>query len=464
MTVGKIVIAGTTSGVGKSTVATAVMYALKNKGFVVQPFKVGPDFIDPSYHTFVTGRHSRNLDIWMMRNDGVLRCFSSSCLDAQVAVIEGAMGLFDGVSGKNDIGSTAHIARLLNAPIILVIDTAKAARSIAATALGFIGFSKSINIVGIILNNVAGERHASFIRDAFAQKIKIPIVGSIHRNKEISMGERHLGLIPTAELENRKKRAILESVKYASEQIELDKIVSMLNLRQGHDVHNTQRTAQLSKSNLTVAVALDESFNFYYAENFEALRRLKVNLSFFSPVHDCTLPDGISGIFLGGGFPEVLSEKLSRNHSMHMSIKTAAERGMPIYAECGGLMYLTRSICESDSGENNNKRKKNKMVGLIDADTFMSKKLTLNYTKANCHASFFSNLSNIRGHEFHYSRIGNIATDSKFAYMMNIGNGIDGSKDGFIVHNSLASYMHIHFADIRLPHQLVESFKKNRFR
>jgi cobyrinic acid a,c-diamide synthase len=464
MSLRKIVIAGTTSGVGKSTIATAVMYALKRKGFVVQPFKVGPDFIDPSYHTFVTGRQSRNLDIWMMRKDGVLQCFNSSCLDAQVAVIEGAMGLFDGVSGKNDFGSTAHVARLLNAPIILVIDAAKAARSIAATALGFIGFSKSLKIAGIILNNIAGERHASFIRDAFALKIKIPIVGSIVRNKEISMGERHLGLIPTAELENRKKKAIIESAKYVSEQIDLDKIVPLLSVRQSYDVHNPHRTVQLSNGNLTVAVALDESFNFYYAENFEALRRLKVNLSFFSPVHDRTLPEGISGILLGGGFPEVLSEKLSRNHSMHLSIKTAAERGMPIYAECGGLMYLTRSISESESRQNNNKKKKNRMVGLIDADTFMSQKLTLNYTKANCYASFFRNLTNIRGHEFHYSRIGNIATDSKFAYTMAIGSGIDGSKDGFIVHNSLASYMHVHFADTRLPHQLLESFNKNRSR
>ncbi|MGC2682076.1 MAG: cobyrinate a,c-diamide synthase [Candidatus Nitrosopolaris sp.] len=463
MTVRKIVIAGTTSGVGKSTIATAIMYALKSKGFVVQPFKVGPDFIDPSYHTFVTGRQSRNLDIWMMRKDGVLQCFNSSCFDAHVAVIEGAMGLFDGVSGKNDFGSTAHVARLLNAPIILVIDAAKAARSIAATALGFIAFSKSLKIAGVILNNVAGEKHASFIRDAFALKIKIPIVGTIVRNKEISMGERHLGLIPTAELEDRKKKAIIDSAKYVSEQIDLDKIVPVLNERQSNDVHNIQFTAQLPTSKLNVAVALDESFNFYYAENLEALRKRQINLLFFSPVHDRTLPEGVSGIILGGGFPEVLSEKLSRNHSMHVSMLKAAENGTPIYAECGGLMYLTRSISECEL-RNNNKWKWNKMIGLIDADTFMSQKLTLNYTKANSHASFFSNSSNIRGHEFHYSSIGNIAADSKFAYTMAIGNGVDGVKDGFIVHNCLASYMHVHFADTRLPDQLVETFNKNRSR
>ena len=371
------------------------------------------------------------------------------------------MGLFDGVSGKNDFGSTAHVARLLNAPIILVIDAAKAARSIAATALGFIAFSKSLKIAGVILNNVAGEKHASFIRDAFALKIKIPIVGTIVRNKEISMGERHLGLIPTAELEDRKKKAIIDSAKYVSEQIDLDKIVPVLNERQSNDVHNIQFTAQLPTSKLNVAVALDESFNFYYAENLEALRKRQINLLFFSPVHDRTLPEGVSGIILGGGFPEVLSEKLSRNHSMHVSMLKAAENGTPIYAECGGLMYLTRSISECEL-RNNNKWKWNKMIGLIDADTFMSQKLTLNYTKANSHASFFSNSSNIRGHEFHYSSIGNIAADSKFAYTMAIGNGVDGVKDGFIVHNCLASYMHVHFADTRLPDQLVETFNKNR--
>ncbi|MGC1929201.1 MAG: cobyrinate a,c-diamide synthase [Candidatus Nitrosopolaris sp.] len=463
MTVRKIVIAGVTSGVGKSTIAAAIMYALKRKGFVVQPFKVGPDFIDPSYHTFVTGRQSRNLDIWMMRKRGVLQCFNSCCFDADVGVIEGAMGLFDGVSGKDDFGSTAHVARLLDAPIILVIDAAKAARSIAAIALGFIRFSKSLKIAGIILNNVAGEKHASFIRDAFAVKIKIPIVGIIERNKEIRMEERHLGLIPTAELEDKKKKAIVRSAKYVSEQIDLDKIRTVWNV--SSEARNIQSRVQLSPGILKVAVALDESFNFYYADNLEALRKRQVNLLFFSPIHDCTLPEDISGIILGGGFPEIMSEKLSRNHSMKMSMLKAAENGTPIYAECGGLMYLTRSISEYELGHRNNKKwKKNKMVGLIDADTFMTRKLTLNYTKANCHASPFSNSSNIRGHEFHYSRIRNIAYDAKFAYTMARGNGVDGKKDGFKVHNCLASYMHVHFADTRLPRQLVESFKKNRTR
>lgn len=461
MSVRKIVIAGVTSGVGKSTIAAAIMYALKRKGFVVQPFKVGPDFIDPSYHTYVTGRQSRNLDIWMMRKSGVLQCFNSCCFDADFGVIEGAMGLFDGVSGKDDFGSTAHVARLLGASILLVIDAAKAARSIAAIAWGFIRFSKSLKIAGIILNNVASQRHATFISDAFAGKIKVPIVGIVERSKKIRMEERHLGLIPTAELEDKKKRAIIRSAKYVSEQIDLDKIGAVWNVPS--EVHNKQSTAQSSTGRLKVAVALDESFNFYYADNIDALRKQQVNLLFFSPVHDCTLPEDISGIILGGGFPEVLSEKLSKNHSMKMSVLKAAENGTPIYAECGGLMYLTRSICEYELGRRSNKKlKKKKMVGLIDADTFMAQKLTLNYTKADCNASPFSNVSNIRGHEFHYSRIRNIASDAKFAYTMTRGNGVDGKKDGFKVHNCLASYMHVHFADTRLPRQLAETFNKTR--
>jgi cobyrinic acid a,c-diamide synthase len=462
MTQQKIVIAGVTSGVGKSTVAMAIMYALRRKGFVVQPFKVGPDFIDPSYHTFVTGRQSRNLDIWMMGKTGVLQSFKRCCFDADVCVIEGVMGLFDGVSGKDDFGSTAHVAKLLNAPIILVIDSAKAARSIAAIALGFLHFDKSLKIGGIILNNVAGQKHAGFVIDAFAEKIKIPIVGLIERNEEIKMGERHLGLIPTAEIEDKKKRAIIRSAKYVSEQIDLDKIVKMWNQRQSGEVRYIQSTVRLSTGKLNVAVALDESFNFYYADNLEALRKRHVNLLFFSPIHDRTLPEDVSGIILGGGFPEVLSEKLSRNHSMRMSMLEAAEDGTPVYAECGGLMYLTRSISECELDHQKDKKwKKNKMVGLIDADTFMTQRLTLNYTKANCHASIFNNTPNIRGHEFHYSRIGNIANDAKFAYTMARGNGVDGKKDGFSVYNCLASYMHVHFADTRLPRQLIESFKKH---
>ena len=449
MNIPRIVIGGVTSAVGKTTISTAIMYILKQKGLHVQPFKVGPDFIDPSYHTYVTGRQSRNLDVWMMGENGVLKCFHNASSGADIAVVEGVMGLFDGISGKDDFSSTAQVAKILNAPVILVIDAGKAARSIAAIATGFLHFDKKLRIIGTILNNVAGDKHANFITEAFADKVKVPIIGIVRRSKEITMVERHLGLIPTPELEEKQKRAIFQSAKFVSEQIDLDKIKHLLDKVQTTD----PLQKQLPNGQIKIAVALDESFNFYYADNLDALREQKAELIFFSPINDCKLPENIHGVILGGGFPEVLADKLEKNQSMGKSITKAAENGIPIYGECGGLMYLTRSI----KGYRGDEGKKRNMVGLIDADTFISGKLTLNYTEANSNASIFGKISKVRGHEFHYSRIENIAKDSKFAYVMRRGNGIDNKKDGFMVYNCLASYMHLHFADSRLPKRFIES-------
>lgn len=449
MNIPRIVIGGVTSAVGKTTISTAIMYTLKQKGLHVQPFKVGPDFIDPSYHTYVTGRQSRNLDVWMMGENGVLKCFHNASSGADIAVVEGVMGLFDGISGKDDFSSTAQVAKILNAPVILVIDAGKAARSIAAIATGFLHFDKKLRIIGTILNNVAGDKHANFITEAFADKVKVPIIGIVRRSKEITMVERHLGLIPTPELEEKQKRAIFQSAKFVSEQIDLDKIKYLLDKVQTTD----PLQKQLPNGQIKIAVAIDESFNFYYADNLDALREQKAELIFFSPINDCKLPENIHGVILGGGFPEVLADKLEKNQSMGKSITKAAENGIPIYGECGGLMYLTRSI----KGYRGDEGKKRNMVGLIDADTFISGKLTLNYTEANSNASIFGKISKVRGHEFHYSRIENIAKDSKFAYVMRRGDGIDNKKDGFMVYNCLASYMHLHFADNRLPKRFIES-------
>jgi cobyrinic acid a,c-diamide synthase len=444
----KIVVAGATSGVGKTTITTAIMYALTKKGFHVQPFKIGPDFIDPSYHNLVTGRPSRNLDVWMMGKNGVLKCFNNSSQGADVAIIEGVMGLFDGLSGKDDYASTAQIAKMLDAPVILVIDAGKAARSIAAIALGFLHFDKKLKIAGFILNNVAGDKHAKFVQDAFACKINVPIIGIVRRDKKIMIEERHLGLIPALELE-KKKRSIHQSAKYISEQIDIDKIKSLCK-----PINRTKAIQKESPDiHIRVAVALDESFNFYYADNFDALRKQQAELIFFSPVNDVKLPENIQGIILGGGFPEILADKLEYNQAMIKSISKAATNGMPIYGECGGLMYLTRSIRTNNEGKN----KRQKMVGLIEADTFMSGKLTLNYTEADCTSSFFEGIYKIRGHEFHYSNIENISTDSKFAYNMRRGNGVDNKRDGFVVYNCLASYMHLHFANNRLPERFIKS-------
>lgn len=446
----RLIIAGVTSSVGKTSISIAVMKALQEKGYKVQGFKVGPDYIDPSYHTTVTGRQSRNLDPWLMGEKGLMNSFYEASKDADFAVIEGVMGLFDGLSGASNFASTAHIAKLLRSPVVLVIDASKAARSIAAVALGFLKFDPSIRIAGLILNNVAGEKHAKYCIDAIKQKVKVPVLGAIKRNKEIELQERHLGLIPTSERKEMIDK-VMAVARYVKDQIDIDKTVSIAKKAPKLKIKVNSISKKVSA---TMAVALDESFNFYYADNLDTLRSLGADLKFFSPVNDKIIPDA-DGLYLGGGFPEVLADRLEQNSSMLNSIRKVASDGMPIYAECGGLMYLTRSITQFDG-------KKHSMVNLFDADTIMDKKLTLNYTEAKVTSPCLLAKvgKKIRGHEFHYSRIDNIPKDSKFAYQLSKGKGVNGSKDGLVEYNTLASYMHVHFANRSLAENLLTACKE----
>ncbi len=444
-------IAGVTSSVGKTSISIALMNALQEKGYKVQGFKVGPDYIDPSYHTTVTGRQSRNLDPWLMGEKGLLDSFHNASRDADFAVIEGVMGLFDGLSGTSNFASTAHIAKLLKSPVILVMDAAKAARSIAAVALGFTKFDANIKIAGLILNNVAGEKHAKYCIEAIRQKVKVPVLGAIRRNKEIELQERHLGLVPTSERKELQKK-VKAVAKYIQEQIDIDKTISIAEKAP----KITIKTNNIRKNiNTTIAVALDESFNFYYADNLDALRSLGAGLKFFSPVNDETIPADADGLYLGGGFPEVLADSLEKNSSMLSSIKNAAMDGMPIYAECGGFMYLTKSITEFDG-------KKHSMVNIFNAYTIMDKKLTLNYTEAKINEACLIGNSGktIRGHEFHYSKVENVPKDARFAYRLSKGKGVNGSMDGLMEYNTLASYMHLHFANRILAENFLLNCKK----
>ena len=450
MSVPRIVVAGASSGVGKTTVAVAIMRALQKRGLRVQPFKVGPDFIDPSYHTIATGRQSRNLDPWLMGSRGVIESFQNACRDADVAIIEGVMGLFDGMSGKDDFASTAHVAKLLGAPVILVVDAAKAARSVAAVALGFIQFDSRLKIVGIIANNIASDKHASYVSDALHYSgMRAPLLGMIRRNPEVRIEERHLGLVPAYELAEKRQKAIIEAAKYVQDHIEIERVFSACESK---ELPRIPQKIRKKNKIARIAVALDESFNFYYADNLEALRLNGAELIYFSPVNDGKLPSNIDGIILGGGFPEVLADRLGENKSMRRSVAKAVEGGVPVYGECGGLMYLTRSI----SGYKGEKRKR-KMVGIIEADTVMTSRLTLNYTEASCDGPMLGR-GQIRGHEFHYSAIENIAKDSRFAYSLSRGKGVVNDKDGFCIGKSgLASYMHLHFSSGKLAQRLVNS-------
>jgi cobyrinic acid a,c-diamide synthase len=471
MLIPRIIIAGTTSGVGKTSITLGILYILKNLGFKIQAFKVGPDFIDPSYHHFVTNSPSYNLDSWLMGKKGLIDTFDKYTIGKDIAVIEGVMGLFDGIGGKNDFASTAHIAKILNSPIILVIDASKAARSLAAIAYGFLNFEKGIHIKGIILNKISSNRHFHFIRDAFANKVKIPIVGVVYKNKDLIFSERHLGLIPREELDYKKRNEILNSAKVLSESLDAQKIMDLIGpipnekLRKKKVDNNINQNIQTIK----IAVALDASFNFYYQQNLDILQKKGAQLIFFSPLYDNRLPQEIDGIIIGGGFPEILARDLSKNISMIRAIKKIGENQIPIYAECGGLMYLSKSIKEgipkyvNDKmpGSKVNFNKTYKMTGLIDAITKMTDKLTLNYTQGKViNESIFGNINSIKGHEFHFSEMENISNDCKFSYYLNKGKGIIDQKDGIIVYNTLASYTHLHFSNTKLPQEFILKCKK----
>ncbi len=472
MSIPRIIIAGTSSGVGKTSVTLGILHKFKELGFKIQSFKVGPDFIDPAYHTFVTNNPCYNLDSWLMGEKGVINTFEKYTRGKDIAVVEGVMGLFDGAEGKNNFASTAQIAKILDSPIILVIDASKAARSIAAIAYGFMNFDKGLKIKGIILNKIASNKHFQLIKDAFDNNIKIPIVGVIYKNQEFTFSERHLGLIPTAELDNKRKKKILNSVRTISDCLDPDKLISLITpLKNEKTLKKKDKTIKQQPKNLKIAVALDNSFNFYYQENLDILQKKGAELIFFSPLNDNYLPEEINGILLGGGFPEILSKDLTKNQSMMNSIKKIAETEIPLYAECGGLMYLTKSIKEGIHRykKNNeivefeeNSQKTYKMIGLIDAVTKMTNQLTLNYTQGKIlNESFlFGKVKNIRGHEFHYSKIENIHHDIRYSYYLEKGIGISEKKDGIIVYNTIASYTHLHFSNSKLPMNFVLNCKK----
>jgi len=436
----RLVVAGVTSGVGKTSITSAIIYGIKKRGYSIQPFKVGPDYIDPSYLSAISGKDAKNLDVWLMGESELLHSFVKNST-SDISVIEGVMGYYDGFGGKTNYASTHHVASLLKSPTILILDASKTARSIAATALGFAKFHRNSRIVGIILNKIGSKKHESMCKQALAS-LKVPILGSILRNSE-SLESRHLGLIPVKEqrsLQNKIRKVSRE----ISDSLDIDKIIQIC--KNVSDLPKAQ-SKKIKKPIATVAVALDSSFNFYYHDNLEALRREGAKLKFFSPVCDKKIPK-CDLIYIGGGFPEVLGQSLERNTIMRKMIKKHAEEGIPIYAECGGLMYLTKSISFG--------KKKYKMVGLFDAETQMTKKMTLNYTEgritSNC---LVSGPAKFRAHEFHYSKIGNLARDAKLVYDLKIGEGISGKKDALSEYNTLASYCHLYFDSAKYATKLV---------
>ncbi|WP_428326157.1 cobyrinate a,c-diamide synthase [Nitrosopumilus sp.] len=443
MKIPRIVLAGVSSGVGKTSITCSIIYALQKQGYSVQPFKVGPDYIDPSYLSSISKNETFNLDVWLMGKNHLLSSFISNS-KYNVSVIEGVMGYYDGFGGDSNYASTHHVASIIKSPVILILDASKTARSIAATALGFQKFHKNSRISSIILNKIGSKKHENLCRQAL-QKTNLPIVGVIPKDPLLSLESRHLGLFST--LDNKTLYEKIQKIsKIISKNLNINKIIELTK--------NTSELQKIPKPNhkkqkTTIAVALDTSFNFYYQDNLEALRREGASLKFFSPVNDKKIPK-CDGLYIGGGFPEILGSKLAKNQTMKKLIKNLAEDNLPIYAECGGLMYLTKSISSGN--------KKYKMIGLFDAETSMTKKMKLNYTKGKINRSIISEKSHgIQGHEFHYSKLDSISSDSKFAYELEVGDGIKNNKDGLIQYNSLASYGHLYFDSSNY----AENFVKN---
>lgn len=430
MRIPRVVIAGAASGVGKTSVACAVIAALRRRGHSVRPFKVGPDYIDPMYLAAASGREARNLDVHLMGRDHALAEFVRNS-DADASVIEGVMGYYDGIAGGSNRASTHHVASITKSPVLLLVDASRASRSVAATVLGFRRFHRDSRIAGVILNRIGSGRHESMCRDALAGT-GVPVVGAVPRDPAPPMESRHLGLVSTlggAELGRRVRRAS----KAISEFLDVDAIERIMRVAPPLRRPRMPRARARAAS---IGVALDASFNFYYAANLEALRREGASLRFFSPAGDRAVPE-CDGFYIGGGFPEVLASRLSRNRRMRDGIRAAAEGGTPVYAECGGLMYLTRSIRSGG--------RRYPMAGLFDAETVMTGRMCLNYTRGRTSRSVISAAPRgLRGHEFHYSRLEGVPADSRLAHSLDAGEGIGDGRDGLVEYSTLASYGHLY--------------------
>ncbi len=421
---------------GKTTISTGIMKALSREQ-KVQPFKVGPDYIDPTYHTLATGNVSRNLDSFFM-NDGQIREAFERGLgisNSRMGVIEGVRGLYEGISPTGDVGNTASIAKALNAPVILILNSRSLVKSAAAIVIGFKTLDPTIKIEGVILNLVKNRKHYLKTKEAVEKLADTPVIGGIPRDDAISVEQRHLGLVPAVERENI-KRNIEDWGRVMEENIDLDALITIMkgagSLPEGREPLFQQKSVRKVK----MGIARDEVFTFYYQDNLEALEANQAELVYFSPLHDEELPD-VDGIYIGGGYPEVFARELEANHSMRSSVKKFHQEERPIYAECGGLMYLTRSINQHS------------MCGVFGYNSSMTKKpqaLSYVIARASRDNIIIPEGETFHGHEFHYSKLELEGQQPEFAFDILRGRGVVDSRDGLMSKNTLASYVHTHVA------------------
>lgn len=446
----RLILAAPMSGSGKTTITAGLIAAFEARGVRVAPFKVGPDYIDPGYHALAARRACHNLDAWMLTPDRLRTLFARRTDDADLALTEGVMGLFDGFSGKEDTGSTAHIARILDTPILLVLDVGAMARSAAAVVQGMRDFDPRVRLAGVILNRVGSEGHARMVQEAIEENVGVPVVGYLKSDEALNLPERHLGLIPT--LEPGRWQAWLAAVREKIEAtVNLDQVLDLASVAPSLPVGDDDLFAYPHATRAVIAVARDEAFNFIYEENLDLLRAAGAEIAFFSPLHDGALPRGSQALYLSGGFPEIYAAELAANENMRAEIRDAFRAGLPIYAECGGLMYLTQEIIDGEGAHY-------QMAGVLPGRSAMTGRLTLGYrvVRAPRDNWLWREGETTRGHEFHYSVWENRPANLAPAYeLLPSEFQPQPHSEGACVNSLLASYVHLHF--LAQP-QLAERF------
>jgi len=427
-------IAAPQSGSGKTTVSLAIMAALSRRGLKVAPFKCGPDFIDPGYHQMVTGYPSINLDGWMCPPDFVRQTFHLHSSGADLAVVEGVMGLFDGIGSSSSLGSSAQISAITGAPVVLVVNARGMAASAAALVQGFAAFDPAVRIAGVIFNNVGSRSHGELLRQALTASLpQVRVFGCVLRDDSLAISSRHLGLV-TAEDNPLSDEFVERLVAMAEESLDLDGLVEL-------DFYSAQpavsaRLVSVVEPPVRIAVARDAAFCFCYPDNLRLLRDAGAEIVFFSPLNDSDLPPDIAGVYMPGGYPELHGDRLSANCGMRTAIRSAVEKGVPVYAECGGLIYLTEGL---EAGAD--------LVGIFPVRARMlSKRKALGYRQAELLADCAVGARGVelRGHEFHYSEIGPMPEEVERVYLVS-RRGESLGLEGYRVGTCLASYLHLHF-------------------
>jgi cobyrinic acid a,c-diamide synthase len=423
----RVVIAGTSSGSGKTSVTCGVIGALRRRGLRVQGFKVGPDYIDPSYHALASGRAGRNLDAFLSGPELIVPLAEHGSRGADIAVVEGVMGLFDGASGRGELASTGHIAKLLDAPVVLVVDASAMSRSVAAIVHGYRTFDPAIDVAGVIFNRVGSDRHESLLRDAI-QPLGVPVLGALRRDPDIAAPERHLGLVPAVERAGQARAALAALAAAIERHLDLDGLLALARAARPLTARAWSPSLGEPIEAARVAVARGPAFSFHYPENLELLAATGAELLEFDPLADERLPPDAGALLLAGGFPEVFGAELQANASLREDIAAFATAGRPVLAECGGLLFLGREL---DGRE---------MCGVLPASARMTERLTLGYREATAATGtpWLERGQTIRGHEFHYTRVE--APGSAPAWRLH------GRTDGVVINGVQASYLHVHWA------------------